>query len=111
MIIGDYIPQKGGNMDFLDAEIVLLSVIVILSYFLPAMLWLFHLHDRAKLSKIGNEQEYKKIVWFSKHKESLTLSQIRFELISKEQKAKIQKILFIIMMLYIHKGILKIKVK
>src|SRR5574341_132463 len=75
-------------MDFIDVEMILLGTVVILSYFLPAMLWIFHLNDRAKLLKIRSEQEYKNIVWFVKQKESITLNQIKVELINKEQKAK-----------------------
>lgn len=99
MIIIDCMPRKGETMDLMDVEMILLGIAVILSYFLPAMLWLFHLYDRARLSKIGSEQEYKKIVWFSKHKELITLSQIKLELINKGKKAKKRlHILFVIVL-------------
>ena len=84
-------------MAFIDAEIILLGIIVILSYLIPAMLWIFHLYDRAKLSKISSEQEYKEIVWFAKNNKALTLNQIKLELIDKKNKAKKRlNILFVI---------------
>lgn len=75
-------------MDIVDVEIILLGIILILSYFLPAILWLFHLAKRAKLLKAANEQEYRKIVWFARDNESITLHQIKIELMNKDEKAK-----------------------
>ncbi len=89
MIRIKYMPLREEAMNLLDVEMILLGIVVFLSYFLPAMLWIFHLYDRTKLSKIGNEIEYKKVVWFAKHhKEPLTLNQIKLELINKDNKAK-----------------------
>lgn len=85
-------------MKLMDVEIMLIAIIVVVSYFLPFLLWLFHLHDKSKLSKMGSEKEYKDIIWFNRQK-LLSLNEIRDELHKKEMKAnKLLRLLFTIVL-------------
>ncbi len=75
-------------MDIVDVEIFLLFIIVALSYFLPAFVWLMYRIDSLKMEKISSVQEFINSAWFNRQNKIVDLDGIRNKLIQKEQSAK-----------------------
>jgi hypothetical protein len=89
----------GNDMDIVNVEIFLLFIIVALSYFLPAFVWLMYRIDSLKMEKISSVQEFINNAWFNRKNKIVDLNGIRNKLIKKEQSAKKRlRILFAIVM-------------